>query len=302
MVFNPLSWPRSEPVEIAQAQADKLGLPSQALANGQALVRVEAVPSMGYRWFEPDTNSQAKPANGLSVSANLLENKFYRLELDDLGQISRLQDKTGYAGAGREVLRPGEMGNVLQFFEDKPVEFDAWNIDAFYEQKSYRLDQPPTITVAEQGPLRAGLKLEWLYQGRTRITQYLYLYAELRRIDFVTEVDWQERQTLLKVAFPVEVLNGRATAEIQFGNLERPTHRNTSWDKARFETCAHKWIDLSEGDYGVALLNDCKYGYDIQGSTMRLDALARPGFTRPAGRPGPAPVHLQPTASRRGLV
>jgi alpha-mannosidase len=283
VVFNPLSWPRSEPVEIAQTQADKLGLPTQALTDGQALVQVETVPSMGYCWFEPDTNSTAKPANGLSVSASLLENKFYRLELDNQGQVSRLLDKTGYAGAGREVLRPGEMGNVLQFFEDKPVQFNAWNIDAFYEQKSYRLDQPPTITVIEQGPLRAGLKLEWLYQGRTRITQYLYLYAESRRIDFVTEVDWQERQTLLKVAFPVEVLNGRATAEIQFGNLERPTHRNTSWDKARFETCAHKWIDLSEGNYGVALLNDCKYGYDIQGSTMRLTLLRGPVSPDPLG-------------------
>jgi alpha-mannosidase len=283
VVFNPLSWPRSEPVEIAQTQAAALGLPTQALANGQALVQVETVPSMGYRWFEPAASSPASTGDGLSVTTSLLENKFYRLELDDMGQISRLLDKTGYGGAGREVLRQGEKGNVLQFFEDKPVEYDAWNIDAFYEQKSYRLDQSPAIAVVEQGPLRAGLKLEWLYQGRTRITQYLYLYADLRRIDFVTEVDWQERQTLLKVAFPVEVLNGRATAEIQFGNLERPTHRNTSWDKAKFETCAHKWVDLSEGDYGVALLNDCKYGYDIQGSTMRLTLLRGPVSPDPKG-------------------
>jgi alpha-mannosidase len=147
----------------------------------------------------------------------------------------------------------------------------------------YHLDQPPTLTVIEQGPLRAGLRLEWLYQGRSRITQHLYIYAGSRRIDFVTEVEWHERQTLLKVAFPVEVQNGRATAEIQFGNIERPTHRNTSWDKAKYETCAHKWFDLSEGDYGVAILNDSKYGYDVHNSTMRLSLLRGPISPDPDG-------------------
>ncbi|MDB5080330.1 MAG: hypothetical protein JWP00_2254 [Chloroflexi bacterium] len=283
VVFNPVSWDRSEPVEIDQSQAEKLGLPYQNLADGQALVQAGTVPSFGYRSFAPPANPTTGQANGLSVSSDWLENKYYRLELDSQGQITRLLDKAGYGGAGREVLQPGQPGNVLQFFEDKPVEYDAWNIDAYYEQKSYRPDQAPTITVVEQGPLRGGLKLEWLYQGRTRITQHLYIYAESRRIDFVTEVDWQERQTLLKVAFPVEVRNGRATAEIQFGNLERSTHRNTGWDKARFETCAHKWVDLSEGDYGVALLNDCKYGYDIHDSTMRLTLLRGPISPDPLG-------------------
>lgn len=283
VVFNPLAWARTEPVEITQAQADKLGLHSQKLSNGNALVKVEDVPSLGYRSFAPGGKATTPATNGLSVSPTLLENQFYRLELDELGQISRLLDKAGYGGKGREVLKAGQKGNVLQFFEDKPVEYDAWNIDEFYEQKTWGVDQPPTVTVVEQGPLRAGLKLEWLYQGRTRIVQHLYLYSDSRRIDFVTEVDWQERQTLLKVAFPVEVLNGRATAEIQFGNVERPTHRNTSWDQAKFETCAHKWIDLSEGDYGVALLNDCKYGYDVHDATMRLTLLRGPISPDPLG-------------------
>ncbi|MCA1598982.1 MAG: glycosyl hydrolase-related protein, partial [Chloroflexi bacterium] len=93
------------------------------------------------------------------------------------------------------------------------------------------------------------------------------------RIDFPTHVDWHEHQTLLKAAFPVTVNAPRATFDIQWGNVERPTHWNTSWDWARFETCAHKWADLSEGDYGVALLNDCKYGYDIKGQTIRLSLI-----------------------------
>ncbi len=276
VVFNPVSWPRTELVEIEQAEAAGLALPAQTVEDGRALVRVEGVPSLGYRWFGPDDKAATAPANTLSASTTLLENEFYRLELDEMGQITRLLDKAGYGGKGREVLQAGQAGNVFQFFEDKPVDFDAWNIDEYFEQKMYGFEQAPAITVIEQGPLRAGLRLEWLYQGRSRITQRLYIYAGSRRIDFVTEVDWHERQTLLKVAFPVEVQNGRATAEIQFGNIERPTHRNTSWDRAKYETCAHKWFDLAEGDYGVAILNDSKYGYDVHNSTMRLSLLRGP--------------------------
>jgi alpha-mannosidase len=167
----------------------------------------------------------------------------------------------------------GAKGNVFQLFEDKPLDFDAWDINDFYKQKSWELDNLVSIEPIEQGSLRAGLRLEWLYNGRTRIIQKLYLYANNPRIDFVTQVDWQERQTLLKVAFPVDVHSPKATAEVQFGNIERPTHRNTSWDAAKFETCAHKWFDLSEGDYGVAILNDCKYGYDVLGNVMRQTLL-----------------------------
>ena len=110
-----------------------------------------------------------------------------------------------------------------------------------------------------------------------------------------------ERHILLKVAFPVDVLSPAATYEIQWGNVERPTHRNTSWDWARFETCAQKWVDLSEGDYGVSLLNDCKYGHDIRDNVMRISLLRGPTAARPRGRPGRAPLRLQPAAARRAL-
>src|SRR5205814_8119174 len=111
------------------------------------------------------------------------------------------------------------------------------------------------------------------------ITQRILIHADIPRIDFPTRVDWRERQTLLKAAFPVTVNSPRATFDIQWGNVERPTHWNTSWDWARFETCAHKWIDLSEGDYGVSLLNDCKYGHDVRNNVMRISLLRSP--TRP---------------------
>jgi alpha-mannosidase len=206
---------------------------------------------------------------GLGVGPFLMESPFYRLELNERGQITRLYDKQ----YGREVLAAGERANVFQLFEDKPNNFDAWDIDAFYSQKMWELDGLVERAVIELGPLRGGLRLVWRYLDRTTITQTIALYTASRRIDFVTEVDWHEHQTLLKVAFPVAIHNTHATAEIQFGNIRRPTHRNTSWERAQFEACGHKWIDLSEGDYGVALLNDCKYGYDVRENVMRQTLL-----------------------------
>jgi len=111
--------------------------------------------------------------------------------------------------------------------------------------------------------------------------QRVYLYRGSRRLDFDTWVDWRERHVLLKVAFPVDVLSPLATYDIQWGNIQRPTHRNTSWDWARFETVAHKWVDLSEGNYGVSLLNDCKYGHDVHGNVIRLTLLRGPTFPDP---------------------
>ncbi len=123
--------------------------------------------------------------------------------------------------------------------------------------------------VEEAGPLRGVLRLRWRFYDSI-ITQRITLYSHSRRIDFRTEVDWHERQVLLKAAFPVNVRATRATYDIQFGTFERPTHWNTSWDWARFEVVAHKWVDLSEGNYGVALLNDCKYGHDVKDNVLRL--------------------------------
>ena len=129
-----------------------------------------------------------------------------------------------------------------------------------------------SIAVVERGPLRGAVQFV-RELGHSTITQTMRLTSGSRRLEFVTEVDWHERHKFLKVAFPVNVHAARATYEIQFGHLERPTHVNTSWDVARFEVCAHRWADLSEPGYGVALLNDCKYGYDIHGNVMRLSLL-----------------------------
>ncbi len=195
----------------------------------------------------------------------LLENDVLRVEFDEAGDIIRILDKV----AGREVLPSGAKANEFLAFEDRPLNFDAWDIDIFYDDRHWTADPATSIAVIEQGPLRAGLEIKRRVRSST-IVQRIFLYRNSRQLDFDTWVDWSEDHILLKVAFPVDVLSPAATYDIQWGNIERPTHRNTSWDWARFETCAHKWVDLSEGNYGVSLMNDCKYGHDVHDNVIRL--------------------------------
>lgn len=273
IVFNPTAFPRTDLVILPGERAAALGLSTQPLDQGLALALAADVPALGYRAYAPAASRTDAAPTPFTITPTLLESVFYRIELNDRGQITRWLDKAGDDGRGREVLAAGERGNVLQLFEDKPLTFDAWDINAYYEEKQWEVDRLVDAAVEEAGPLRATLRLRWTTGQRTTITQRIRLYQHTRRVDFVTEVDWYERQTLLKVTFPVAVRNTQATAEIQFGNIQRPTHRNTSWDRARFETCAHRWFDLSEGDYGVAILNDSKYGYDVHDHVMRQTLL-----------------------------
>lgn len=269
LVFNPAPFPREDPVEVqidASELADFEG-DVQRVTDGHCLVATSA-PPLGYEVTRGGTRGAA---GDLRIERNLLENSFFRVELADDGTITSLMDKR----VGREVIAAGERGNRLIAFEDRPRHWDAWELQLNYNEKPYPVDDVASWEIVEEGPLRGGVKIVRRYQ-RSVISQHIFLYRDVPRIDFRTTVDWHERQTLLKVAFPVNVHSARATYDIQWGNVERPTHWNTSWDWARFETCAHKWVDLSEGDYGVSLLNDCKYGHDIRGNVMRLSLLKSP--------------------------
>ncbi|HEX9369697.1 MAG TPA: glycoside hydrolase family 38 C-terminal domain-containing protein, partial [Roseiflexaceae bacterium] len=199
---------------------------------------------------------------------SVLENDELRVELDDSGEIASLYDKR----ADRETIAPRATGNQLVAYEDRPMQWDAWDVDIFYEEKPYPVREIVDWRVVEQGPLRAAVEITRRL-GQSTIRQRICLWRGSRRVDFATEVDWQERQTLLRALFPLNVNATRATCEIQFGAVERPTHRNTSWDWARFEVCAHRWVDLSEGDYGVALLNDGKYGHSLHHNILGLSLL-----------------------------
>ena len=220
------------------------------------------------------TTATASGAAGNPVTARregdatILENMDLRVEIGANGMLASIYDKR----AAREVLREGAVGNRLELFEDRPVSWDAWDIDIFFEDRGELVGGLTLIDIVEDGPLRATVEIERAFR-KSRIVQRISLTRTSARIDFDTWVDWHETHLLLKVAFPVNIRASRATFDIQWGQIDRPTHRNTSWDAAQFEVPAQKWADLSEGDYGVALLNDCKYGYDVRGDVLRLSLI-----------------------------
>ncbi len=273
VVFNPTPFPSGDYLELPPGAGEGVGLPMQATAEGGLLVWCAGVPANGYQAFSlaPSTTTPgaAESAGPLRASARELETPFWRIELNERGCITRLFDKR----LGREVVPAGELANRLVIFEDKPISFDAWDIDAFYVAKSIQVDALEDVQVRETGPERAVLEFTWRVGEGTRIVQRMCVYARSPRIDFVTDVEWQERQALLKVAFPTGIRNRRATYEIQFGTIDRPTHRNTSWEEAAFEVPAQRWADLSDSQYGVALLADCKHGYIVREDTLWLSLL-----------------------------
>ena len=236
----------------------------------------EDVPAMGWRVIPLE---QAGPSR-VKAAPNALENGFYRLTLDETGAICSLVDKR----ADRELCLPGRRLNELQVFEDFPRAWDAWEISAYHKDKMWPVDQAASLEVVEEG-VRSGIRMVKPY-GDSTITQTIYLYDNSPRIDFETEVDWHQRHQLLKAAFPMDIHASQAAYEIQFGHVLRPTHRNTSWDEARFEVCAQKWSDLSEDGYGAALLNDCKYGSSAEGSEMRLSLLKSATYPDPEADQG----------------
>ncbi|NOK59458.1 MAG: Alpha-mannosidase [Chloroflexi bacterium AL-W] len=219
--------------------------------------------------------------NTLTATPNRLENDYLLVELNTDGDLTRIYDKTNT----REVLPSGALANQFQAFEDRPLRWDAWDIDIFYEDKQWIAEPATSIEVIENGPLRATLAIRRRILNSTYV-QRISLRYNSARLDFDTTIDWRERHVLLKVAFPVDVLTPMATYDIQWGNVQRPTHHNTSWDWARFETCAQKWVDLSEGGYGVSLLNDCKYGHDIRDNVMRISLLRSPTMPDPEADQG----------------
>ena len=233
-----------------------------ATVGGKTVELTEAIPAFGWKVVNKFNDECRVAVNGLTA-----ENKFYKMTLDNAGRIAELFDKS----ANRQVFKSGEYGNEFQAFEDFPRLYDNWEITDYYKQKKWVLDDEAQITPVTDGS-RAGFRVVKKYLD-SEIIQNIWLYSDTDRIDFDTDIDWHERNQVLKVAFPVDVHANTATYETQFGHIERPTHGNTSWDQAKFEVCAHKWVTVAENGYGVGLLNDCKYGFNTEGSTMKLTVL-----------------------------
>jgi len=206
----------------------------------------------------------------LKTSNRRIEDRQFSVRFDASGNIAGILNLED----GFEVLEPNRLGNVFQLFDDRPNFWSAWDIDAFALETGTDLLKSDRFEITERGPVRVAAEITKSF-GNSQIRQRISL-GPTPGIRFDTIIDWHETDRMLKVAFPVNINATRATHEIQFGNVERPTHYNTSWDMAKFETCAHKWVDLSEGDRGVALLNDGKYGHDVHQNVMRLTLLRAP--------------------------
>lgn len=242
---------------------------------GDGYVQVEDVPAYGWR-VVPKT----APQKSIKVSETTIENAYYAIQFDGKGNMVSLFDKE----RNREICKPGQIMNQLCVFEDYPYEYDAWDICVYYKDKMWTVDDLAGVRVLDEG-VRAGLELTWKYQKST-VTQRIYLYETGRRIDFETTADWQEDHVVLKALFPFDLHATEATYEIQYGSVKRPLHENTSWDEARFEVCAQKWADVSEDDYGVSIMTDCKYGYSHAGTTMMLSLLKASTYPNPAADRG----------------
>lgn len=255
-------------VERDTVLLDEDGPVSQTAGEDGILAYVENLPSFGYKTLQIAGQEAAADAGEkrVSVCCDAVISPFYRITFNANGEIETLYD--------REAERQVDCGrpmNVFAAFEDKPQRFDAWDVDVYYKEKPYAPFVLTKREVVSQGET-AVIRSSWKF-NRSVLIQDMIVYADDRRIDFVTTVDWKEKQVFLKAYFPVDVHAGEASYEIQFGNIRRPTHTNTEWDFARFEVPGHRWADLSQGDYGVAILNDCKYGYDVHENVLGLSLL-----------------------------
>ncbi|MBG6239473.1 alpha-mannosidase [Mycetocola sp. CAN_C7] len=233
--------------------------------------------------------------SGGSVTADatdggfVLRNGVISVTIDARGLITSLLSEV----TGREAVPAGQPGNLLQLFRDTPTQWDAWDLDDHYQRSGTDLVDVESVELVESAGDRAAVRVVRRF-GTSTIEQVLSLQGNASAVDIVSTVDWHERQKLLKLAFPLDVHADRAASEIQFGHIHRPTHSNTSWDAARFETCAHRWVHVGEPGFGVTVANDSTYGHDI---TRKADpnggtfTLVRQSLLR-------APVFPDPTADQ----
>ncbi len=309
VVFNSLSWARTGVVELeAQlpgaakniAVTDAAGnvaksqlLSIDASTHRARFLVLAGTPAFGYKtYFVRAATASGRERSTLTATADSadslkLENEFVRVKIDaHTGCVTSLFDKHN----NQEALAPSETdsggttgaicGNLLQTFVDKPKKWDAWNIDADFEKKHWDLDHADEVKLVEAGPLRAVIRIKKHFQNSTFV-QDVTLYPGSPRVDVNMQVEWHEKHILLKVAFPVSAHSEKATFEIPYGSVERPTTRNTPAEKAQFEVPALRWADISDGKQGLSLLNNCKYGYDAKGNVLRLSLLRSPEWPDP---------------------
>lgn len=293
-VFNPLGWTRSGDVmvnvqmpsataDVAVLDSRGVVLPSTVLKKNAAtstfhlLVKAHDVPSMGYEVLRVVPGHRPF-ASDLRVSGTTLENAALRVVVDaKTGCITSLYDKRAHF----ETLAAGSCGNELQAFKDTPKDYDAWNIDpGTLDQPPTRLTEADSVEVVEKGPMRGVIRVTRHWQ-KSKFVQEIVLDTGSDQAVVVNDIDWHETHVLLKAAFALAATSPFATYEIPYGTIERPTTRNNSWEKARFEVPAQRWADEGDGQHGFSLINDSKYGYDGAGNLLRLTLLRSPVWPDP---------------------
>ena len=272
--------------EAARGVTDAGGepLPAQRTENGGLLVHDpgRAVPGLGWTALRKAGCTPLEPAPGVRAERDgfgvVIENGLLRVEVGADGTLHRVFDRE----SGREVL--AGRANALWAYTDKPRNWEAWDVEEGYEREGEEIPAD-NIEVVEEGPLRASVRVTRRWRGSSIVQTYRLLSGS-RRLDVETWVDWHERRVLLRALFPLNVRSHEATSETMFGAQRRPTHGNTGWDAARFETSAHRFCDLSEPGYGVALLNDGKYGHSAKGNVLGISLLRSPLYPDPLADEG----------------
>jgi len=261
VVFNANSWPVTGVVSL-----------------GNERHFVEDVPALGVRVLDcPVKDIDASTSANIAVhkEPRVLQNNRLRVELDDTGRISTLRTlPDGRSWCSQPI-------NQLVLYDDRPRAWEAWDIDRGHLESARPVDGPAYIRDVRNHPLRGEIVVARELGRASRITQRYVLEADSPRVDIHTSVEWNEERTLLRAIFPVDVQSTMATYDLSMGFIQRPTHANTPWDRARFEVCAHRWMDLGEHGGGVAILNNGKYGHSCHGNVMGLTLLRSPMFPCP---------------------
>ena len=268
VVFNTLGFERDSVVvtslqEVGARVAvyDEGGseLPSQRTHDGQFAFLAKGVPAKGWKSFRYAAAAGEPSLAAIDASGKVVDTPALRVVFDENYNITSLVEKAG----GSELLPAGALGNRLIAFEDRPFNHAAWDVKAYLREKFWYIDDVQSAGVIEAGPVRTVLRVTRKFR-RSAIRQDFVFYPAGTRFDVDYEVDWRDKEVCLKCECPVDVNAERATFDIQFGNIERVTHENSTWDFAQFEVCGHKWADLSDNGCGLSVLSDCKYGWTVK--------------------------------------
>lgn len=274
LIANNLSWDRCDEIVVREIghnmQPTDEKITSQLIkdidGNDKLIVKGVVVPALGVARVPLSKGARKKCISSFQNSSRMVRTPYANIRFDKTGQIVSFLD----ARNNRNIVKPNGTLNTFYLGQDVPEDSDNWNIDRDQRLKMKPEQHMLKRQVVADGPLQLRIRSWYEIGDNSKLVQDMVFHSSTSRVDFETVVDWNEKHKLFKVGFSLDILADFARHEIQFGHIERPTHQNLPQDRMKFEVCAHKWTDISESDYGVALLNDCKYGVSVLGSNIAL--------------------------------